>query len=270
MGQMIVRALFCIILGYLVGVVLVYAGQRQLQYHPDRNYPGTPADNGMQKTQELRVRTEDGLSLLAWFSPPREKEGRVVVLYHGNAGDISSRAYKMRQFMAAGYGVYLCEYRGYGGNPGSPTEEGIYKDARSALHWLEAKGYKRSQWILYGESLGSGPAVQMAVEFQLKYMVLEGAFSSAADVAEEKYFWLPARFLLKDKFNNIGKIKSVHASLLMLHGDKDQVVSYHLAQKLYAAANMPKKFVTIEGGGHNDLYEYHAGRTIIEWLKKGK
>lgn len=268
MRQMLVRGLFCLILGYLGAVLLVYAGQRDLQYHPDRLYPGPPPDKGM---QELQVRTEDGLDLLAWFAPPREKGGKVAVFFHGNSGDISHHAYKMRYFMDAGYGVYLCEYRGYGGNPGSPTEAGLYKDARAALRWLEAQGYKDpSKWILYGESMGSGVAVQMATEFQPRYLVLDGAFSSAADVAQEKYFWLPARLLLKDKFDSAAKIKSVHSRLLMLHGDLDPTVPFHLGQKLYAEANEPKTFITFEGAHHTDLYEHGAGPAVIEWLGQGK
>jgi len=261
-----VRVILFIILGYLAVVILVYFGQRYLEYFPNRNYPGKPADHDAGEMQELQVKTEDGLDLLAWFAPPKKKGGKVIVLYHGNAGNISDRVHKMRTFLNAGYGVYLCEYRGYGGNRGRISEEGFYLDARSALNWLDGHGYAPAQWILYGESIGSGPAVQMAREFQPKILILEGAFS----VAEKKYFWLPTRYLLKDKFDNIDKIKSVRANLLMLHGDEDPVVPYPLGQKLYVAANHHKQFVTIEDGHHNDLYEHHAGHIILEWLETQK
>ncbi|MBI3440919.1 MAG: alpha/beta hydrolase [Proteobacteria bacterium] len=172
--------------------------------------------------------------------------------------------------MDAGYGVYLCEYRGFGGNPGSISEEGFYKDARAALRWLETNGYASSQWVIYGESIGSGSAVQMAAEFQPKMLILEGAFSSALDVAKERYFWLPVSYMLKDKFDNISKIKSIHSSLLMLHGEGDPTVPLHSAQKLYEAANQPKQFSLIRGGGHNNLYDFGAGQVILEWLAKSE
>ncbi len=261
------RILFILALSYLGLVVAIYFGQRYMQYFPNRDYPGKPADHDLASAKELRVTTEDGLELLAWFSPPKEKNGKIIVFYHGNAGHIGHRAFKIRAFIDAGYGVYLCEYRGYGGNRGSPSEAGLYADARAALKWLEANDYTPSQWIIYGESIGSGPAVQMAWEFQPKTLILESAFSSAADVARGSYFWLPVDALLKDRFDNFDKIKSIRASLLMVHGDEDEVVSHALAQKLYAAANHPKQFVTIEGGHHNDLYEHHAAHIILEWLE---
>jgi fermentation-respiration switch protein FrsA (DUF1100 family) len=262
-----VRTVFYIILSYIAVAALLYAGQRHLQYFPGRSYPGKPANYGLPEMQELQVKTEDGLELLAWFAPPKKKDGKVIVLYHGNAGDISLRADKARTFIDAGYGVYLCEYRGFGGNKGDINEGGLYKDARSALQWLDAHGYPPAQWVIYGESIGSGSAVQMAAEFQAKGLILEGAFSSAIDVAAENYFWLPVRYMLKDRFDNISKIKSVHASLLMVHGERDPIIPFHLAQRLYATANEPKRFVPIRDGDHNDLYNHHAGQLILEWLE---
>lgn len=260
------RILFLIVGTYIGFLVLVYFGQRYLQYYPDRSRPGTPAANGLKEMQELRVRTEDGLDLLAWFAPPKKKNGKVIVFYHGNAGNIADRASKARHFLDAGYGVYLCEYRGYGGNKGFISEEGLYRDARAALKWLEANGYAPAQWIIYGESLGSGVAVQMAAEFQPKILILESAFGTAVDIAKKAYFWLPVGFLMKDRYESINKIKAVKSSLLMIHGSKDELVPYGLGKKLYDAANHPKEFITIDGGGHNDLYDHHAGRIILERL----
>jgi fermentation-respiration switch protein FrsA (DUF1100 family) len=264
------RFLYLLAIAYLAVVVLVYFGQRFLQYYPDRSPPVKPADSGVAAMKEIKVRTEDGLDLLAWFAPPKNKDGKVIVLYHGNAGHIGHRAMKMKVFLDAGFGVYLCEYRGYGGNPGSISEDGFYKDARSALKWLDENGYAPPQWVIYGESIGSGPAVQMALEFQPKTLILESPFSSATDVGRRAYFWLPVDLLLKDRYDNISKITSVHSSLFIIHGDEDPVIPITLSKKLYDAANHPKQFITIEGGGPNDLYEHHAGHIILEWLEKQK
>lgn len=265
---MVVRVLLCLVFVYVTLAAIVYFGQRHLQYSPSLLPPGTPAENHLPEMKEVRVKTKDDLDLLAWFVPPKNKDGKVLVFFHGNAGHMGERAHKIRHFIDAGYGVYLCEYRGFGGNPGTLSEEGIYNDARAGLEWLKTQGYKPSQWIAYGESIGSGPAVQMTQEYAIPSLILEGAFSSAVAVAQGRYFWLPVNLLMKDKFDNISKIASLKTSLLMLHGDKDLTVPYSIGKKLYEAAKQPKKLITIEGGHHSDLYDYHADKMILSWLKE--
>jgi len=264
------RILFLIMTSYLFVVVLVYFAQRYLQYVPDKNNPGAPKASNVPEMQELKVKTEDNLELLAWFAPPKEKGGKVVVLYHGNAGNISERAHKARAFIDAGFGVYLCEYRGYGGNAGSPSEQGFYADARSALNWLDKNGYPAAQWVIYGESIGSGPATQMALEFQPKELIIEVGFSSAVDVAKRVYPWLPVDLLLKDRYDNISKIKDIKSALLVLHGTNDPTVHFSSGEALYEAANHPKELVVIKGGEHMNLYDYDVDVSIINWLRKDK
>lgn len=262
------KFLFLLAVFYGAVVILVYFVQRRLQYYPNRVYPGKPAAHGLPQMQEIQVTTEDGLNLVAWFAPPKNQGQKIIVFYHGNAGNLADRAPKAREWLNAGYGVYMCEYRGYAGNKGSPAEDGFYKDARAALRWLDKSGYTPSQWVFYGESLGTGMAVEMAREFQVKALILESPFTSATDVAKVVYFWLPVAYLLKDRFDNLGKIKDIKASLLIVHGDEDPVIPHAQAHDLYTAANHPKEFVTIENGKHNDLYEHHAGHIILEWLAK--
>lgn len=265
---MIVRVLLQAIATYLLVVLAVYLGQRGLQYHPETRKPASPASAGLPGMREVTAATADGLDLLAWFMPPKEKDGRIIVMFHGNAGTIADRAVKARHFISKGYGVYMAEYRGYGGNHGSPSEEGFYNDARAGLKWLEKEGYSPGQFVIYGESIGSGPAVQMASEMQPRELVLEAPFSSAADVAKTRYFWLPVDLLLKDRYDNILKIPSVKSSLLIVHGDEDGVVPIELSRKLFDAAQHPKEYVTINGGAHNDLYDHHAGHIVTDWLEK--
>lgn len=262
------RIVFQLLAFYLVILIVVYVAQRSLQYFPDKSHPGEPKDSGVPEMEEVTIRTEDGLGLRAWFAPPPKKDGQIVVLYHGNAGHIGHRAIKARYFIDAGMGVLLMEYRGFGGNPGRPSEQGLYKDGRAALRFLEQKEYTVSQFVLYGESIGSGVAVQMAYEIQPRYLILESPFSSAADVAKLRYFFLPVDFLMKDRYDNMSKIKDIKTNLLVFHGDEDEVIPIQLAQALYHAASHPKEFVTINGGHHNDLYDYHAGHIVIEWLQK--
>ncbi len=264
-----VKVLFTIFIAYVFLICIVFVMQRKMQYFPDTNHPGTPAQNGILKMQEIKVKTEDGLELLAWFAPPEELSGKIVIFYHGNAGNIAERAYKAKNFIGTGYGVFFCEYRGYGGNPGFPNEVGIYDDARSSLKWLKKEGYEEDQWILFGESIGSGPAVQMAKEFKgIRHLVLEGGFSSAIDVANSVYPWLPVSLLMLDKYDNTSKIKDVKASLLMLHGEMDPVVDLKFGKKLFEAANHPKEFVTLKQANHVDLFDHGADKIIIEWLRR--
>lgn len=263
----LVRLAFFILVIYAATVLAVYIFQRRLQYFPDDDI-GDPEAPGILGMKAVTAKTDDGLDLVAWFAPPKQKNGRIVVLFHGNGGNIAHRAIKASQFMARGYGVFLSEYRGYGGNPGSPTEEGLYRDGRAALKWLDGEGYGIGRLVLYGESIGSGVAVQLAAEVQPRAVVLEAPFTSAADVAKRAYPVLPIDFLMKDRFDNIKKIGMSKPNLLIVHGDRDEVVPHKLGKKLFDAANHPKEFVTIENGTHNDLFERGAGHAVLDWLDK--
>jgi uncharacterized protein len=182
---------------YILLCGVMFAVQRSLMYHPNRKALGAPASYGLETVQAVRARTADNLDLLAWFAPPEKKDGKVIVFFHGNAGNIADRLMKIRHFVEKGYGIYMCEYRGFAGNPGNPTEEGLYADARAGLHWLNEKGYAPSQLVYYGESIGSGVAVQMAGETPPYALILEAAFSSIVDVASRMYFWIPVRLLMR-------------------------------------------------------------------------
>lgn len=261
------RLAFFVFVVYALLVVVISFLQRKLQYFPssDMGDPKIPELLGM---KPATIKTEDGLDLVSWFAPPKEQDGKIIVYFHGNAGNISNRDTKAAFYIQRGYGILLCGYRGYGLNPGTPTEEGLYKDARANIKWLSAQGYSMAQLVLYGESLGSGVAVQMAGEFQPKQVVLEAPFSSAAHVAKKAYFWLPVDSIMKDRYDNLEKIPHVKADILIVHGDRDEVVPIALGKRLFEAANHPKQFITIERGQHNDLYDLQAGAPIAEWLAR--
>ncbi len=253
---------------YAVIVALMFIFQRQLQYYPDKNMQGGPLRHGVPEMQEISVRTEDGLVLFGWYAPPKDKKP-VIVFFHGNAGHIGHRAFKARALMDAGFGVLLAEYRGYGGNPGSPSEEGFYKDGRAFIKWLKDGGLPENRVVIYGESIGSGAAVEMAAAFKdVAGLVLETPFSSAVDVGKKAYWWLPVDLLMKDRFDNAAKINQVKAPLLILHGLNDRTVPVELARKLFAQANDPKAMVEFENGDHNGLYDLGAFKPIREFLDR--
>lgn len=239
----------------------------ELLYVPDTSDPGTPQDHGLPDAQSVQFKSKDGLTLYGWFQPPPSKEGRVIVDFPGNGGNIAGSAGLARSFLHFGYGSFLVEYPGYGKNPGTPSEAALYDDARAGIDWLLAHGYKAGDLILFGESLGTGVAVQMALEYHPRIVVLRSAFDSLADVMKFRYPDLPTDKIFADeKFDIVGKIPKVKAKLLFVHGVQDTLIPIRYARKAFDAANEPKEFLEIKYGGHNDLYEHEAGQLIMDWL----
>jgi fermentation-respiration switch protein FrsA (DUF1100 family) len=175
------------------------------------------------------------------------------VVFNGNAGDRSMRAALAAALNRMGHSVLLFDYRGYGGNPGRPTEDGLAADARAAQAWLAAQPDVDPNLIAYfGESLGAAVAVGLSVQRPPAALVLRSPFTSLADVAAVHYPWLPVRRLLLDRYPSIERIASVSAPLLVIAGDRDDIVPLSLSRRLYEAAAEPKRFVLIPGAGHND------------------
>ncbi len=250
--------------GYLVLLAALFLLQRRLIYYPAGDLP-TPRSLGLADFEAVRLATEDGLSLVAWYAPAGP-EGRTIVLFHGNAGHIAWRAEKIRPYRAAGHGVLLVEYRGYGGNPGRPSERGLHRDARAALDFLDGRGVRREAIVLYGESLGAAVALALAEEAAVGGVVLEAAFTSLADVAAHHYWWAPVRCFLLDRFDNVARISRVEAPLLILHGEADDIVPARLARRLFEAAREPRSLRLIPGAGHNDLDRFGVERPVLEFL----
>ena len=254
------------LVGYAALVGGMYVFQRRLMYHGDGEVPDRDrADAGAMA--EVRLATADGLSLLAWYAPARAG-GRTVVAFHGNAGHIGHRFDKLRFLMDAGHGLLLAEYRGFGGNEGSPTEEGLYADADAALAFVRAAGVAAEDTVIYGESLGSGVAVDLASRNTVAGLVLEAPFSSIVDVAAEIYWYVPARHLVLDRFDSASKIGRVAAPILILHGEADTVVPARFGRALHAAANEPKALWSAAAAGHTDLYDHGATTVVRDFLAR--
>lgn len=197
---------------------------------------------------------EDGVRLHAWLVRADSAIG-TLLLFHGNAGNLSHRAELLRRHRASGFNAFIFDYRGYGRSEGSPTEAGVYKDGLAAYDYLtRLSGIDSSRIILFGTSLGGAVAVEVAVHRKPAAMILESTFSSAADVAKSVYPFLPARFLLRTRFDSEEKIRSVRIPLLFMHGDHDSVIPFRLGRKLFEAANEPKEFYVISGADHNDTF----------------
>ena len=246
---------------------MLAAFQRSLTYYPDATRP-TPAESGVPELAPVTLGTEDGLSLLAWHAPPRAAGAPSLIYFHGNAGHIGMRGFKVRAYLNAGLGVLLTTWRGYSGNPGTPTEEGLYADGRAARAFLRARGCGDARHILYGESLGTGVAVHLAREASPAALVLEAPFSSVVDIASGRFPLLPVRPLIVDRFDSAAKIGRVAAPVLIVHGERDRTIPVRLARKLFRRAREPKEAVFIPEADHADLPEFGLPTYVLEFLAR--
>jgi len=257
-----------VVYGLLVG--FLYFNQRSMMFQPDQQLP-TPAAAGVADMAPIQVTTTDGLTHTGWYKAA-QAGNPTVVYFHGNGGNLGYSGFKARGLLDAGYGVFLAGYRGYGGNPGSPSEDGLYEDARAVLNYLRENGIEAPDVVLYGESLGTGVAVRMAAEMAVvepvAAVVLEAPYGSIVDVASGHYPFVPAGLLLKDRFESVDRVARIDAPLLVIHGEADSVVPVAHGRKLYHAAQEPKIAVWIPGALHNNLYDHGAGERVLEFLAK--
>jgi len=235
---------------YLGLAAMIYLAQRSLMYFPDTTHV-TPAAAGLPQAEEVTLTAADGVKIIAWHVAPRD--GKPVILYfHGNGGALKYRVERFGKLISDGIGLVALEYRGYGGNAGNPSEQGLIADAEAAYDFAAAR-YPVAQLVLWGESLGSGVAVALAAEKPVGRVILEAPFTSAEAVGARHYWYLPVRLLMKDQFRSDERIGKITAPLLILHGVHDQVVPYMMGQQLFDLANQPKHIVRFLDGGHEDL-----------------
>lgn len=263
----VIDILFKVALVYMAFLAVLFFMQRSMIYFPDVTTPSPDTFGAGEDLEVSHVQTDDGLTLKGWFFPP-EGEKPVILFFHGNAQNHAYRIYKARFFLEEGYGVLLAGYRGYGGNPGQPSEEGFYRDGLAYLNWLrEGKGIDDERIVLYGESLGSGVAVHLAAYHgQFAGIVLETPYTALTDVARKIYGFVPVRVLMRDQFRSIDKIDKVQAPVLVLIAGQDSVVPAELGKALYEAANEPKALFTAPNADHNDLYASGAALQVRDFL----
>ena len=264
-----------LLLGGLAAILLLYAlvvsglflAQRSLLYLPDPTRPqlGPLAELGF---REITLKTDDGLSLLSWYRPPNNG-APVIAYFHGNGGHLGHRSNRMMRFAQAGLGVLLLEYRGYGGNPGNPSETGFYTDAAAALDFLSGQqGIPANRLVLYGESLGSGVAAHMAAGREIAALILEAPFTKLADPAAYHYPYVPVSLLLRDRFDSLTAIVSVTAPILVLHGERDGVVPARFGHALFDAAPEPKEGWFSPEGSHEDLARLGALDVVLDFIRR--
>lgn len=257
------------VVAYLAVLSYLYVFQRRLLYRPDMPERSRPRLGGLAAigVREVALPTADGLSLLAWYLAPRN-DRPVIVYFHGNGGHLGHRTDRMQHFAGADYGMLMVEYRGYGGNLGSPSEAGLVEDARAAVDFLGREGVAGARLVLYGESLGSAIAVRLAAERDIGGLVLESPFTSIAAVAQYHYPYIPAALLVWDRFDALARVGEVRAPLLVLQGGSDGVVPARFGEALFAAAPEPKERWLAPQAGHEDLAGFGALDAVVAFIEK--
>ena len=259
--------IFSAIFLYLFFGLLLFMVQRRILFNTS-GHPGAPKDYNLLKTKEILITTEDKINLLTWYHVGHEKLP-LLIYFHGNSFHIGDRAYRIQRYIDKNWNVILLSWRGFGGNKGKPTEKNLYKDGEAVLRWVsENTKFRKDQIIVYGESLGSGVAVELGVRYKFLSIVLEAPFTSISDIASKRYKIFPTKYLVKDRFDNLSKIDKVKSPLLIISGKKDEIVPHKHSICLLKKAKVKKKGVFIDEAIHNNLYDYGIEKDVIAFNLK--
>ncbi|WP_250515581.1 alpha/beta hydrolase [Caballeronia sp. INDeC2] len=254
--------LTAIALTYAIALTGLYWLQGRLVY-PLEQIEAFKSAELEDRTEAVDIKTEDGLILTARYKAPQKKTAPTIILFHGNGEDLAQRGHIALEMIEAGYGVLLAEYRGYGGNPGTPHEAGLYADARAAHAYASARS---SNIVLHGYSLGSGVAVQLASEAKIDALMLESPFTSIVDVAAKRFWLFPVRLLARDRYDSLSKIASVRAPILIYGGTKDGVIPPAHFRCLFDAARGDKRLALIEDADHLDVWSMGGREHVMQFL----
>lgn len=247
---------------YLLGVLLLFAMQRKFIYPA----PRSTSVMAYQAFRDVRLRTEDGITLRA-LHKPTASDLPTILFFHGNGDNLAGAIKATELLAAAGYGLLLPEYRGYGGNPGMPSEAGLYRDGEAALRWLDQQGVEADRVVLVGNSLGAGVATELATRHTVSGLVLVSGFTSLPDVAASHLRFLPARWLVLDRYENAAKLRQVNAPVLVLHGAEDTLIPAAHGERLAQAA--PRgELVIVPDVGHELAYLPQSGAAMLRWLER--
>jgi uncharacterized protein len=247
-----------------VGIAAVlYVSQRSLMYFPDTTHV-SPAQAGLAQAEEVALTAADGVGVTVWHVAPKDDKP-IILYFHGNGGALRYRVERFKRLVTDGVGLVALEYRGFGGNAGTPSEHGLIADAEAAYAFATAR-YPAKQIVLWGESLGSGVAVAVAAEKPVGRVILEAPFTSTAAIASLHYWYMPVQLLMKDQFHSDERIGKVTAPLLILHGFQDKTVPYAMGERMFELANQPKHIVKFLDGGHEDLDANGALNAVARFL----
>jgi fermentation-respiration switch protein FrsA (DUF1100 family) len=264
--KILVYLLIVVAAVYVGTVAVLYGYQRDFLYLPPETFRTAPAAAGFVEAKEEVLSTQDGEKVIVWSVPPHEGK-KVVLFFHGTGDTLALRVPRLRSVIADGTGLVALSFRGYAGSTGHPTEPGLILDALAAYDYAVAR-YAPERLIVWGFSLGTGPAVALASERPIAKLILEAPFTSAADVAASGLPFVPVRLLMKDQFHSDQRIGKVHVPLLIMHGERDPGIDIRFSRRLFALANEPKRFVSFPDGGHFDLDDYGASAVALQFINE--
>ena len=262
--KLLIVAIVVIAAIYTVKAIRLYRRQGEHVYHPRRELSGTPADQGL-NYEDIHFRSADNILLHGWYAPCNGSS-RVILLLHGNTGNISDCISSISLFAKLGYSSFVFDYRGYGQSEGHTDEQGTYRDAEAAWEWLlRERQYAPQQVVILGRSLGASISSWLASRHRPAAVVLESTFTSLPDIAAETHRLIPARLMTRFEYNTLSNIRQIHSPILIVHGRDDIVIPYHHGRRLYAAANEPKAFLDIDGN-HAEGFLF-SGQGYIKGLQ---
>jgi len=252
-----------VLLVYFFIVIFLFFYQRKLLYHPgENNYLDDASLN--HKIEKVYIPSDQ--KLVAWYFKKNPKY-KTLLFFHGNAGKIDNRIYKLNEFSKLDINYLIFAYRGFSGNEGKPSEKGLYKDARAVKYWLNLNNIQDSEIILFGESLGTAIAVDLAKEFDFSGIILESPFTSMVELAKKYYPYLPVKLVLKDKYETIRKLDKINSPILIMHGGKDTIVPFEMGLKIYETANSPKYKYFNDQDDHMMDYNEDLVQSIRNFIK---
>lgn len=258
--------------GYIAFCIFAYCCPQYFYYHPSREEPSIEIAraNGY-PAQKAQYRSADGTELFAWQTPVGNQR-KIIVFMHGNSYNISNFYAKMIPFVNAGYGTFLPEFRGFGGIDGALREHNLAADAIAAIEYLNKQGYKNSDIIVYGMSLGSYLAANSVYQLQkngnFAALILEVPFDSVLNTARAVVpVPLPFSLIVRDYYDNLPLVREIKIPLLIMGGANDRTVPVHLAENLFKEANEPKKLIIYPNGAHSNLFDVENYKDILRWLK---
>jgi len=259
-------AVSSVVLAYFIIILFVYFYQRNLLYHPsENNYLN---DKITFNYEEIFIETDKNIKLKSWFIKKDLNKFKTILIFHGNAGNLLNRVYKLNELNKLDVNILLISWRGFSGNKGKPTEKNLYHDAEEAVKWLNNRGAISKNIILYGESLGTGVATELGTSNAFGGIILESPFTSIANAAKIYYPYLPVNIILKDRYDSIGKIKNITTPILIMHGKKDNIVPQKMGLELYEKANQPKFSYFPENDDHMMEYNDNLLNSIKLFINK--
>ena len=259
-------AVSSVVLAYFIIILFVYFYQRNLLYHPsENNYLN---DKITFNYEEILIETDKKIKLKSWFIKKDLDKFKTILIFHGNAGNLFNRVYKLNELNKLDVNILLISWRGFSGNKGKPTEKNLYRDADESVKWLNNQGVISKNIILYGESLGTGVATELGTSNAFGGIILESPFTSIANAAKIYYPYLPVSIILKDRYDSIGKIKNINTPIFIMHGKMDNIVPQQMGLELFEKANNPKYSYFPEDDDHMMNYNKQLLNEIKLFINK--